>query len=105
MIEKENNFEQAGIRWRSFDEARQHRFAMRVAGTLSEPRVDREVLDIWIQNWTEADSDLAALIISYLNEISGIKAATNAGLLLSNKQQDIKTFYKKFHQTSNCKVF
>ena len=38
-IAKENNFAQAGARWRSFDPARQDRFISRIAGMLTAPRV------------------------------------------------------------------
>ena len=38
-IAKENNFAQAGARWRSFDPARQDRFINRIAGMLTAPRV------------------------------------------------------------------
>lgn len=38
-IPKENNFAQAGARWRSFDPARQDRFINRIAGMLTAPRV------------------------------------------------------------------
>lgn len=38
-IAKENNFAQAGARWRSFDPARQDRFIKRIADMLTAPRV------------------------------------------------------------------
>jgi len=38
-IAKENNFAQAGARFRSFDPARQERFMNRIAGMLTAPRV------------------------------------------------------------------
>lgn len=62
MIPKTNDFAQAGDRWRSFDSDRQHRFAERVAGTYTGPRMDRSVLTTWMGWWTQADSNLAALI-------------------------------------------
>lgn len=43
MIPKTDDFEQGGKRWRSFDSDRQNRFAIRVAGTLSDPRMDENV--------------------------------------------------------------
>ena len=36
---QENNFQQPGERFRSFDPARQERFVTRIAGLLSAPRV------------------------------------------------------------------
>lgn len=41
VIPKENNFAQAGARWRSFDPERQQRFIGRVAGMLLDPRCVR----------------------------------------------------------------
>lgn len=38
VIPKENNFAQAGARWRSFNPDRQERFVVRVADMLSDPR-------------------------------------------------------------------
>ena len=38
VIVKENNFKQAGERWRSFDPARRDRFIERLAGMLLDPR-------------------------------------------------------------------
>ena len=40
-IAKENNFAQAGARFRSFDPARQERFINRIAGMLTAPRVSQ----------------------------------------------------------------
>ena len=39
IIVKENNFQQPGARFRSWDAARQDRFIGRLAGMLSDPRV------------------------------------------------------------------
>lgn len=69
MIPKTNDFEQAGARWRSFDEARQNRFAMRVAGTYSGKRMDDKVKEIWMGYWRNADANLADLIQSYMDDI------------------------------------
>ncbi len=38
IIEKENNFQQPGERFRSFDPARRERFIARIAGMLSDPK-------------------------------------------------------------------
>ena len=43
MLSKENNFAQAGQRWRNFDRARQERFVQRVSAALLEDRVAAEV--------------------------------------------------------------
>ena len=39
IIVKENNFGQPGVRFRSFDPARQERFVGRLSDMLSDPRV------------------------------------------------------------------
>ncbi len=38
VIPKENNFVQAGARWRAFNSDRQERFVVRVADMLADPR-------------------------------------------------------------------
>eukprot|EP00762_Andalucia_godoyi_P003049 ANDGO_04144.mRNA.1 Catalase isozyme 1 len=59
-IDKENNFAQAGARFRSFDEARKQRFVTRVSGLLNGPRVTVEIKRIWLHYWTQCDKDLGA---------------------------------------------
>lgn len=39
MIEKTNDFQQAGDRYRNFDEDRKKRFVMRLVEKMTEPRV------------------------------------------------------------------
>ena len=50
-IAKENNFLQPGVRYRSFDPARQDRFVGRLSGMLSDPRVTKvlNLQGVWIQ--------------------------------------------------------
>jgi catalase len=57
-IDKENNFCQAGARWRSFDAARRERFISRVADTLNSPRVTVELKRIWLHYWSQCDKQL-----------------------------------------------
>eukprot|EP00188_Purpureofilum_apyrenoidigerum_P001465 Plantae.Rhodophyta-Purpureofilum_apyrenoidigerum.ctg18029.p1 GENE.Plantae.Rhodophyta-Purpureofilum_apyrenoidigerum.ctg18029~~Plantae.Rhodophyta-Purpureofilum_apyrenoidigerum.ctg18029.p1 ORF type:complete len:509 (+),score=90.91 Plantae.Rhodophyta-Purpureofilum_apyrenoidigerum.ctg18029:52-1527(+) len=64
MIEKENNFQQAGEHWRSFDDDRRERFVQRVAEKLNEPRVTPEVKSKWLSIWSECDADLGRRISS-----------------------------------------
>uniref|UniRef100_A0A7S0ZLG9 Catalase n=1 Tax=Timspurckia oligopyrenoides TaxID=708627 RepID=A0A7S0ZLG9_9RHOD len=59
-IQKENNFAQAGERYRSFDVARQERFVGRVADWLNSPRVTNELKSIWLGYWSQCDSDLGS---------------------------------------------
>ncbi|KAL3131644.1 hypothetical protein ABBQ38_007941 [Trebouxia sp. C0009 RCD-2024] len=57
-IAKENNFAQAGARWRSFDPARQDRFIKRIAEMLTAPRVTQEVRRVWLGYMSQCDSTL-----------------------------------------------
>lgn len=61
-IDRENNFQQPGERWRSFDAARQERFVSRVAATLNEPGVTKQLKTTWIGYWTKCDRSLGARI-------------------------------------------
>lgn len=66
VIAKENNFKQAGERWRSFDPARQERFVVRVAGMLLDPRCTQEIRRIWVGYWSQADAQLGQKIAAKL---------------------------------------
>eukprot|EP00128_Syssomonas_multiformis_P012595 Colp12_sorted_trinity150504_noHs@28683 len=70
MIEKTNDFAQAGARYRSFDEARKERFAQRVAASLSSPRITEKILNIWLGFWQQADAELAARIQKHLTVLA-----------------------------------
>ena len=72
IIEKENNFFQAGERFRSFDKARQERFIKRLADTLVEPRVTNQIRKHWIETWSKCDE--------YLGERLSELVPLNAGL-------------------------
>lgn len=61
-LSKQNNFGQAGERWRSFDERRRERFVVRVSETLNAPRVSKQLQSIWIENWTRCDPQLGSRI-------------------------------------------
>lgn len=58
IIEKEDNFTQAGDRYRSWDSARQERFRTRFLQMMLHPRVTKEVRRIWLKYWTNCDQDL-----------------------------------------------
>lgn len=72
VIAKENNFQQAGARWRSFDKARQDRFIGRVADALGEKRVSREVRQIWVGYWSQADPVLGQRIAAQLQQAAAL---------------------------------
>eukprot|EP00891_Asterochloris_glomerata_P000316 jgi/Astpho2/316/Aster-02200 len=62
IIRKENNFQQPGERFRSFDPARQERFVTRIAGMLSAPRVTQEVRRVWLGYMSQCDASLGQRI-------------------------------------------
>ena len=49
VIAKENNFQQPGERFRSFDAARQERFIGRLCGVIGDPRATPEIRRIWVR--------------------------------------------------------
>lgn len=53
VIKKENNFKQAGDRYRSWAPDRQDRFVKRWVEILSEPRLTHEIRGIWISYWSQ----------------------------------------------------
>lgn len=62
VIGRENNFAQAGERFRSFDAARQERFVARVVDTLSEPGMSKQLKTTWLGYWTQCDRSLGARV-------------------------------------------
>ncbi|MFW8532540.1 catalase-related domain-containing protein, partial [Klebsiella pneumoniae] len=66
IIEKENNFKQAGERYRSFDPARQDRFVQRWVDALRDARVTHEIQGIWISYWSQCDASLGQKLASRL---------------------------------------
>ena len=67
VIDKENNFKQAGDRYRTFAPDRQERFINRVVTGLSDPRITYEIRSIWVSYWSQADKSLGQKIASRLN--------------------------------------
>eukprot|EP00177_Eucheuma_denticulatum_P007179 GFKZ01013059.1.p1 GENE.GFKZ01013059.1~~GFKZ01013059.1.p1 ORF type:complete len:495 (-),score=41.80 GFKZ01013059.1:103-1587(-) len=61
-LSKQNNFGQAGERWRSFDEARRQRLVERAADALNAPKVSKSLKNVWIGYWTKCDPQLGASI-------------------------------------------
>mmetsp|Transcript_3164 Transcript_3164/g.6927 ORF Transcript_3164/g.6927 Transcript_3164/m.6927 type:complete len:493 (+) Transcript_3164:169-1647(+) len=72
VIPKENNFKQAGERWRSFDPARQERFVDRVASFLLDPRCTNEIRRIWVGYWSQCDSNLGQKIAGRLQKAGAL---------------------------------
>ena len=66
-ISNENNFQQPGERYRSFDSARRERFVKRVACTLNAPRVSKQLKAIWVRYWKQCDAELGARVESLVN--------------------------------------
>nr|WDD45562.1 catalase [Hordeum vulgare subsp. vulgare] len=66
IIDKENNFKQAGERYRSFDPARQDRFLQRWVDALTDARVTHENQSIWVSYWSQCDASLGQKLASRL---------------------------------------
>ena len=59
-IPVQNNFGQAGDRYRSFDEKRKSRFVERVAESLNEAGMPKQLRSTWIGYWTQCDRELGS---------------------------------------------
>ncbi|KAK2076073.1 Carnitine O-acetyltransferase mitochondrial [Prototheca wickerhamii] len=66
VIPKENNFQQPGERFRSFDPARQERFVTRIAGILLDPKCTAEIRRVWVGYMTQCDASLGQRIAKKL---------------------------------------
>jgi len=62
VIAKENNFKQAGDRFRTFDAARQERFVVRATSFLTGVKCTSEIRRIWVGYWSQVDADLGARV-------------------------------------------
>lgn len=62
VIPKENNFKQAGERFRAWPREEQERFIKRMANSLNHPRLTPEIRRIWLNNWSQVDSSLGAAL-------------------------------------------
>jgi catalase len=67
IIPKENNFKEPGVRYRSWDPARQERFIARFVQALSDPRLTYEIRSIWVSYLSQADKSLGMKVASRLN--------------------------------------
>jgi catalase len=68
VIPKENNFKQAGERFRSFDPARQERFVGQLLGWLLHPKCTTELRRIWVGYWSQADKNLGTKLAQALQK-------------------------------------
>lgn len=69
VIAKENNFKQAGERFRSFDADRQERFVSRVVDVvLGDSRCTAEIRRVWLGYLTQCDRNLGARVASKLQK-------------------------------------
>lgn len=66
VIAKENNFQQPGERYRSWDPARQERFLNRQTENLSDPRCTKELRKIWIGYFSQMDASLGQKLAARL---------------------------------------
>jgi len=75
VIKKENNFKQAGDRYRSWAPDRQDRFVKRWVEILSEPRLTHEIRGIWISYWSQVRTKktLGQISTSFLPSFSKLK--------------------------------
>lgn len=68
IIVKENNFQQPGVRFRSFDPARQDRFVGRLSDMLSDPRVTQEIRRVWVGYMSQCDAKLGQKLAAKLQQ-------------------------------------
>nr|AAR97905.1 catalase [Solanum tuberosum] len=66
VIPKENNFKQAGERYRSWESDRQDRYITKWVESLSDPRVTHEIRSIWISYLSQADKSCGQKVASRL---------------------------------------
>jgi len=77
-----DDFEQPGNRWRTFDIARQIRFATRVATTLVTDGVTPPLRQTWFGYWTKVDPNLSIMI---QNLVAQMINTTDTSLLQQRK--------------------
>jgi len=97
-ITKTNDFEQAGNRYRGWDDYRQDRFAQRVGVALADPGLDVKpsVRTTWMNYWKQADPDMAANIQHFMEQ----HMAIYKGRFVGEKHWEMKQFAEDFHRAS-----
>ena len=69
VIPKENNFQQPGERFRSFDAARQDRFIERLCGIIGDGRATPEIRRVWVGYLTQCDAGLGKRVAAKLQSM------------------------------------
>ena len=92
VIVKENNFQQPGERFRSFDAARQERFIGRLCGVIGDPRATPEIRRIWVRG--VFFPSLAFFWFQSLGREGG-KNSKKAPSLISPFPSPLKTLFEK----------
>ena len=72
VIAKENNFQQPGERFRSWDAARQERFIGRFVDMALDPRCTQEIRRVWVGYWSQADARLGQAIAQRLQSAGAL---------------------------------
>jgi catalase len=73
VIPKENNFQQPGERYRSWDAARQQRFVERISNELLlHPRTTQEIRRIWLGMLSQCDAGLGRAVAAKLQAASAL---------------------------------
>jgi catalase len=68
-IPKENNFQQPGERFRSWDGARQDRFIARLCGIVGDARATPEIRRVWVGYLTQCDAGLGKRVAAKLQSM------------------------------------
>ncbi|CAN8064795.1 unnamed protein product [Agarophyton chilense] len=85
-LSKQNNFGQAGERWRSFDQARRQRLVVRVAEALNAPKVSKKLKHTWIGYWTQCDQELGSRVATLVKMSNMIVGKADTPLDLADKR-------------------
>ncbi|KFM23952.1 Catalase isozyme 2 [Auxenochlorella protothecoides] len=72
VIPKENNFQQPGERFRTFDPARQERFITRISEMLLDDGCNAEIRRVWVGYLTQCDADLGKRVAQKLTAKSAL---------------------------------
>jgi catalase len=72
MIDKENNFQQPGERYRSWDPARRERFIKRLSEVVGDPRATKEIRRVWVGYMTQADAEMGRKLAAKLQSMSAL---------------------------------
>jgi len=98
-IDDNDDFTQPGARYNSWDPARQDRFAIRVASSLSGVGFPSNLQNIWLTYWNRVSPQLAIAIKGYINVMAdpSIVPAEEASKILAMRDN-----FFKAHGSSNA---